>query len=827
MWSEMNRRTLRWALPAVLLLLLPLLPTSVHAKSSHNKSANSLYKAGQLAEAKDDYLAAYEDFYQAFQKDPENLTYKTAYERLRFQAASIHVHRGEKLRDGGDTSGAMTEFLQALEIDPSNELARQDIRIAQQKATTPTGETSVSESSMKALNEVASPAELKPISNEPITLHMVEDAKVVYQTVGKAAGINVLFDPDYTSKRIQVDLQNVSLMDALHIIATVSDTFWRPVTSNTIFVAQNTRAKRTELDEQAVETFYLANSAQQNDLNDIQTALRNVLTNAKLYAVPSQNAIVMRATPDELMLAQKLIGDLDKARPEVVVDVAVLEVSRNKERNLGIILPQMFSASLQPSNATTTTTNNTNTNNGTTNGTTNTGTTGTSTTGNLSLNDLKNLNATNFAITVSQATANLLLTDSDTRVLQNPRVRATDGQKADLKVGSRIPVATGSFQTGAATAVVSSLVNTQFQYLDVGVEIEITPTIHYNRDVTLKLKLVISQTNGVVNLGGINEPIITQRTVDQVIRLREGEVNILAGILQQNTSNNLSGTPGLAQIPILKYAFSNTDKISMNDEIVFMLVPHVVRAEELSPLNLREVDTGTGNTVELHRIGTITIPASALPKTIPGPTGVPPGAEIPPAAANQDVPASQPGMPSGTQPAPPPGTQPGAQPGTQPGAQPGTQPGTQPGAANPTGAPGNTPPVTISLAAPAVAPKVGSTFQVTMNLTGGTDVFATPTQVQYDPAKLTLVNVDAGDFLGHDGQAVALVHRDDGAGGVAISAARPPGVSGVTGSGPLCVLTFQAKAPGDSIVNVTKAAARNSQQQALPVVTSGTIVHVE
>ncbi len=808
----MNRRTLRWALPALLLLLLPLLPTSVHAKSK-GKSAKSLYKAGQLAEAKEDYLGAYEDYYQAFQRDPVNLTYKTSYERLRFQAAAIHVHRGEKLRDGGDTNGAMTEFLRALEIDPSNELARQDIRLAQQKATVPTSETSVSNDSMTALNEVASPAELKPISNEPITLHMVEDAKVVYQTVGKAAGINVLFDPDYTSKRIQVDLQNVSLLDALRIIATVSDTFWRPVTSNTIFVAQNTRAKRTELDEQAVQTFYLANSAQQNDLNDIQTALRNVLTNAKLYAVPSQNAIVMRATPDELMLAQKLINDLDKARPEVVVDVAVLEVSRNKERNLGIVLPQSFSAALQPSSATTTTTTNNNTNNNTNNGTTtNTGTT--STTGNLSLNDLKNLNATNFAITVSQATANLLLTDSDTRVLQNPRVRATDGQKADLKVGSRIPVATGSFQTGAATAVVSSLVNTQFQYLDVGVEIEITPTIHYDRDVTLKLKLVISQTNGSVNLGGINEPIISQRTVDQVIRLREGEVNILGGILQQSNSNNLSGTPGLAQIPILKYAFSNTDKISMNDEIVFMLVPHVVRAEELSPLNLREVDTGTGNTVELRRIGTLTIPQSALPRSVPGATGVPTGSEIPT---------------SGAAATPPPGGQPATPPGAQTGAQTGTQTGTppEPATAAANGQATNAPPVTISLAAPAIAPKVGSTFQVAMNLTGGTDVFATPMQVHYDPSKLTLVNVDAGDFLGHDGQAVALVHRDDGTGGVAISAARPPGVNGVTGSGPLCVLTFQAKAAGDSIVNVTKAAARNSQQQALPVVTSGTIVHVQ
>src|SRR6202007_2720110 len=191
------------------------------------------------------------------------------------------------------------------------------------------------------------------------------------------------------------------------------------------------------------------------------------------------------------------------------------------------------------------------------------------------LNTLGNLNSNNVAVTISQATANLLLTDDDTRVLQNPRIRATDGQKADLKVGSKIPIATGSYQTGAATAVVSSLVNTQFQYQDVGVEIEITPAIHHNHDVTLKLKLSISQQNGFSNLSGIQEPIFSQRTVDQTIRLREGEASIMGGLLQQSLTNNFSGTPGLAQIPILKYLFSNTDKIQSQDEIVFLLIPHV------------------------------------------------------------------------------------------------------------------------------------------------------------------------------------------------------------------------------------------------------------
>src|ERR1039457_6611214 len=208
---------------------------------------------------------------------------------------------------------------------------------------------------------------------------MSEDAKVIYQAVGRAAGVNILFDPDYTAKRVQVDLNGVSLTDALRIVGTMSNTFWRPVTANTLFVAQNTRAKSTELDEQAVETFYLTNAWQQNDMNDVQTALRNVLPNSKVYGVPSQNAIVMRATPDELTLAQKVINDLDKARPEVVVDIAIMEVDKDKLRNIGLSWPGSIIFALQPPTSSSTTT------------TTTTGTT--SSTSSLTLNNLANLNA--------------------------------------------------------------------------------------------------------------------------------------------------------------------------------------------------------------------------------------------------------------------------------------------------------------------------------------------------------------------------------------------------------------------------------------------------
>jgi general secretion pathway protein D len=778
----MNRRHKNWALSATLILVL-CLSNYCFAKTT---KAKTLYANGQTAEAKDDPITAYEDYYQAWKLEPKNLRYKTAYERVRFVAASAHVSRGEKLLAQKDTTGALTEFLRALEIDPSNELAHQDIQKARDQFSSPkpNQETAIPENKAQELTEVGSPVQLKPISNEPLTLHMTEDSKVVYQTVGKAAGINVLFDPEYTSKRIQVDIANVSLLDALRIVGVSSGTFWHPVTSNTIFVAMNTRAKRQELEEEAVQTFYLANTAQQNDLNDIQTALRNLLVNAKLYGVPSQSAIVMRATPDELLLAQKLINDLDKSRPEVVVDVALLEVNRDKTRTIGLQLPGSFGVQLQPPNATSTTTS------GTT--TTTTGTTTSSTT-NLTLNNLANLNGTNFAVTVGAATANLMLSDSDTKVLQNPSIRATDGQKADLKIGSRIPVATGSYQTGAATAVVSSLVNTQFTYLDVGVEVEITPIVHYDRDVTLKIKIVNSTESGSTNIGGITEPIISQRTVDQVVRLKEGEVNILGGFMQKEDLITIGGTPGLSELPVLKYIFSSNQHEVQDDEIVFMITPHVVRATEISPLNMQEIDTGTGTNVELRRISA---PVHGQTGATDGlPPGLQPHAPVPPAGASPAV-AATPG------PAPP---------------------GSTVGPATAGPATGS---VSLQIAPPTATPKVGSTFQVAINLSGGQDIFSVPMQLHYDNSKLALVNVDTGDFLGHDGQAIALVHRDDGVGNVVISASRPPGVAGVTGSGTVCVLTFQANAAGDAALQIIRASAKNSAQQPVNIAGSQTVVHV-
>ncbi len=795
-------------LPALSPLLLcgfaAIVPSAAHAQApetkSEKKSAKSWDKQGQAAEAHQDYDAAFNAYQHAVQINPNDLRYKEHFDHMRFIAAAAHVDRGRVLRQSGDLNGALIQFKRALEIDPSYQTAQQEVDQVQKQISdqlsaappAPTEQMSRQNEILGTISSISGPVELKPLSNDPIpAIHMVEDVKVIYQAIGKAAGFNVLFDPDYTSKRIPVDLTNVSWSDALRIVGALAGTFYKPVTSNTIFVAQNTRAKRTDLDEQAVQTFYLTNASQQNDANEVVVAIRNLLDpSIKIYLVPSQNAIVMRATPDELLFAQKVLNDLDRARPEVVVDVAVLEVSRDKLRNLGITLPQSVTITPQANPTTSTTSTSTTT---TTGGTT-------TTTSNFTLNSLAHLNANNFAVSITGGTVNALLTDSDTRILQNPSIRATDGQRATLKIGQKIPIATGSYNAGVSTGVASIGVQTQFTYTDVGVNIDLTPTVHYDHQVTLKLKIEVLSHNSDVTISGVTEPVIGQRSTEQVIQLMDGEPSLLAGIITKQDTLNINGTPGLGELPLLKYFFSSRSKEVSKDEIVFLLIPHIVRESVLSRLNTRPIDTGTGQSFELRHDTSLagTSSEAVNPNIKPRPTG-------PPTTAANAASAMVQQLSHQTEPLTPPAT---------------NEPATQ--------APGTSgPPITFTVLPPSSIQAVGSTFQVAVMVGNAHDVFSVPLQMKFNPAVLQLVNVDSGEFLSRDGQVTSLSHRDDGAGLVAIATERPPNATGVSGQGSLCTLTFKAIAAGDSEITLVKVGAHNSAQANLPAVGSQAVVHVK
>jgi len=759
-------------LTAVLLVLALAIPLLAD-------QASSLLKKGRDAEARQDYVAAYTFYRQAFELKPTDLRYRAAMERMRFLAGAQLVHEGQKLKAEGKLQEALADFVRAAAIDPSSFIAQQEIqetkKAIERASQPPSAQAPPPVSPLtKRIEQAGGPVELNPVSQSPITLRLTEDSKVVYETIGKLAGINVLFDPDYTSRRIHIELNGVSLVEALELVAMESKTFWRPVTPNTIFVAADTPAKRKELEQNVIKTFYLSNLSQPTELQDVVNTLRTILEVSRITQMPSQGAIIVRGTPDQVALAEKLIGDLDKARPEVVVEVAVMQVTREKIRDLGIQPPTSASVSLN---------NNINTTTSTTGTTTTPGTTGTPS-NTVSLNKLGNLTANDFSVTIPTASVNLNFNDSDTKLIQNPQIRALDGQKATLKIGDRVPVATGSFGAGIGGVGLNSLVNTQFQYIDVGVNIDITPKVHQNRDITLKVALDISAVTGQSLIGGISQPIIGQRKIEHEIRLKEGEANLLGGIFEDQDVKTLSGFPWISQVPILKYLFSSEHTDKRRNEIVFVLVPHIVRAQELTRLNQKSLDIGTGNVIDLRMGSMQTVPAQQ-------PAGAP---------------AAQPGAPQ------PPATQ---QPGMQQQPAPTT---TQPGAP-PAG------PAMMSFDPATPTPTAGSTFSVNVQMSGGQNVYSVPVQIAYNPNVLQVENVSNGNFLSQDGQAVALVHREDAATGtLQVTATRPPNSGGVTGGGNVFTLTFLAKGPGTSPLTITRAAVKDASMNAVPVTgTAGTV----
>src|SRR5262249_39305038 len=272
----------------------------------------------------------------------------------------------------------LAEFQKAMEIDPSSFIAQQEFRrtkeLMKQVENPPQAVAPPPNSLRRRVEQAGGPVELAPISNVPITLKLTEDAKVIYETVGKLAGINVLFDPDYTSRRVRIELNGVTLQEALEITALESKTFWRPVTSNTIFVAQDNPAKRKELEQSVIKTFYLSNISQPTELQDLVNAIRTLLDVHPVQQLIAKKALVVGGIPDQSAMAEKLVDDLDKARPEVVIDIAVMQVSKDKSRTLGLSPPTSATVALQ-SNLNTTTT-----------GTSTTNTTGSNTTNGLTLN---------------------------------------------------------------------------------------------------------------------------------------------------------------------------------------------------------------------------------------------------------------------------------------------------------------------------------------------------------------------------------------------------------------------------------------------------------
>ncbi len=729
------------------------------------------YDQGKKAEALQDYDAAFVFYQKAAKTNPYNASYKIKLNRVRFEASELHVKHGVELRNHGDLQGAAGEFQRAQTIDPASPVADQELRktvemIAEKNRATDAAAEPPSDPNDQLL--AAMPPEIKPLSRAPINLKMSEDAKKVFDTIGKLAGLTVIYDPDFPARRITVELNNVTLEQALEIAELESKAFVKPVTENTIFVIPDQPQKRRDYEEQVVKTLYISNTVQPQELTEIVTGLRQLLDLKRITQLNSQNAIIVRDTPDKLLLAEKMIRDIDKAKPEVVVQVEVLEARTDRLRDLGILPGQTASAAIN-TNASTTSGSSTTTNSGTT------------------LNQLRHLNGNDIVFTLPGATATAILSDTNTKIIQNPEVRSIDGQTAKLKIGDRIPVATGSFSSGLGLAAgtaggISPLVNTQFTYLDVGVNIDLTPRVHPNRDVSLKLKVEVSAHTNDVNIGGITQPVISQRVIEHDIRLKEGEVSILAGLIQRTESKSLNGWPGLAKLPLLHYLFSEEKKDVQEDEVLIVLTPRIVRIPEWTKANLRPLYSGSEANVQVKR------------------------------ESELHAPAQQPAQPK---PSEPPAQQPPMNQGTGPGAP-------APSATAPAAA------AKIRFEPQSLSLKAGQTATIGVVVENVMDLFSIPMLLQYNPAVISVEEVRHGGFLSGGTQEIAIVHQPfKDKGQSIISATRGPNTQGVSGSGTLIGIVIKGLAAGSSNLSIVQVNAKDSRQNLIPLITSEATVQVQ
>jgi general secretion pathway protein D len=746
------------------------------------------YSQGRKAEEISDYDAALTYYQQALKADPNNANLKIKVNQIRFEASNFHIKQGLEIRKKGDLQGALAEFQRAGVVDPSSPVAEQELRRTAAMISDKNRDADAAAEVPPDPNAqplAAMPPEIKPLSRAPINVKMSNDAKLVFDTVAKLAGLTVIYDPDFPARRISVDLNNVTLEQALEIVSLESKAFWKPVTENIIFVIPDQPQKRRDYEEQVVKTFYLANTVQPQDLTEIVTGLRQLLDLKRIHQLNSQNAIIVRDTPDKLLLAEKMIGDIDKAKPEVVVQVEVLQARTDRLRDLGILPIQSASVTINPNASTTTPT------------TTGTTTTPTPTNNTVTLNQLRHLNGNSYAVTVPSITANAILTDTFTKIIQNPEIRSIDGQPAKLRVGDKIPVATGSFQAGVGVGAtgVNPLVNTQFQYLEVGVNVDITPRVHPNHEVSLKVIIEVSSQTGVSTIGGIQQPIISQRKIEQDIRLKEGEVNVLGGLFEKTDTRSLNGWPGLAKIPLMRYLFSD-DKIDhQENEVLIVMTPRIVRIPEWTKGNLRPLYSGSESNVQVRRDRDVRTPA-AEPV---------PGVQQPSATPNQNpAPAGPMGNAGNTANAP---NEPGA---VVPGAGQGVQ-----GAR-------------IRFEPKAVSLKAGQTTTVGIVVDNVNDLFSIPLLLQYNPAVVSIEEVQHGGFLSGGTQEIAIVSRVDKEHGQAIiSATRQPNTAGVNGSGTLMGIVVKGIAPGSSNLSIVQVNAKDSQQKPIPLVSSEATVQVQ
>lgn len=796
------------------LFLLVVLVGFLQAKDKGEKDC----KDAEAAATKQEWDQALQLYTSALDKYPNAVACTIGLRRARFQSGQMHVNRGQKLRADGKVEEAMAEFQQAIIADPSSSIAIQELKrtqllIDETAAGMKQGVNGVDakltpaererRSSERRVASIEAPPELKPIVGTIQTIKMNnQPPKVLYETIGKMAGINVVFDSQFSapSHNSNVDIANMPIEQAFDYLAMLTHTFWKPISANTIFVAEDNVTKRRDFEDEVVKVFYVTNATSAQEFQEIATTIRTVAEIRRVFTYNAQKALIVRGTADQVALTEKLIHDLDKPKSEVVIDVIVLQVNSQYSRSLAATIASNGTAGLSQSitflpttssTGTTTTTTDSTTGVTTTTTTPSTSSSSSTTSGTVSLSQLGHLSINQFSTSLPGAILNAVMSDARTKTMNKPQVRASDGMKVELIIGERIPYATGSYSSGtSASSSVSPLVSTQFNYADVGLKINITPQIHSSQECTLHIEVEVSAVDQYVSIGGISQPVIGQTKNTADVRLRDGEVNMLSGLSQNSDSSTVGGLPGLTSIPVLgQFLFGSSSKNKSTGELMIALIPHIIRTPDYTAENLRGIYAGSDQVVKLY-YAQKTAQADA------------------PSADLQDGPSAN-------------------------------RAGTARASAHETGGvPSSPAPVVAPLAssqsdarvkfAPtSVEAKAGESVQVRVQMDNAVDLFsASQIRVKYDPSLLRLNDLEPGDLFTRDNVHPTSAKDIRGEVGEATLSIGIPGTNGVSGSGSVLTLNFTAIGKGTGTITFPDFNLNNSRLQPVAVVPGGLLVKV-
>ena len=758
-----------------------------------------------LAEESSEWDAAVERYLELVERQPSNVRYKTALMRARMKASQEHFGKGQRFREAGVPERALIEFQEAVQLDSTNQYAQVELdqlRDELAKADRSGSKMSLEELKKKTRDQPAQPPVLSPRSKEAISLDFPKPVSIfdIYRALGKAFGINVLFDPALKDQELAIELRDVTAQNALETLMRAAGHFYKVVDEHSIIIAADNPQNRKNYEDLVIQTFFLSNA----EVKDVLTLLRSLIGAKNIATNEQLNAVTIRDTADKVKVAQRMIEGIDKSRSEVIVDVELIEVDTTRLRELGVSLSaNQIGQSLDLGED-----------------------------AKVHLSDLKYLNQSSWILTIPSIIYDFVKTNSDAQLLAKPQIRISEGEKGKVHIGDRVPIPVTSFNS-AQTSGGNIIPITSFQYQDVGIKIDIEPRVHHNKEVTLKLQIEVSQITGFQDGGGgQKQPIIGTRTIESTIRLKDGETNFLAGLIRTDETQGESGIPGLSEIPFIGRLFGKTTSNLKRSDVMLTLTPHIIRTPEITAGDLMPIWVGTESNISF-RGGTPRVESEAegpfddggqsasdaeekireqvqrLPRGLrseglggPGPAPV----QAEPGGGTNLAPGSAPSNPFATpQPRKP---------------EPGDDEQPDAGSANVDRLLSSGTPLDLMATSQATATASGSarlrllpqtvavapgeSFEIEIEIATTSPVAHVPMTLTWDPDLLAVERVIPGDFLGdRDGSNAELVSDGSTPGELVLAANRVNGASGVAGHGVLARVRFRTLGSGTATVAIT------------------------